>query len=323
MKLITYEDFIDVYLKFKQRGVFFILSKFNLISNKRTESAFSKTFENTSNWWDIPYVTKRWNVLISGDENINKTEYLYKNLLNEKSNLKLLSLGSGTCEYEMALSSHSCFSKITCVDLAENRIEAAKKKAKFKGICNMEFVCGSIYDLEFKNNNFDIVLFNSSLHHFKPVEELIKEKVVSYLKSDGYLVINEYVGPNRMQYSKKQIKFINEGLNLIDKKYRVLLGTNLLKRKYYGSGIIRMIIADPSECIESIKIIPAIHEAFEVILEKSYGGNILAPVLKDISYNFLELDEDKINNLDRLFKFEDEYLKSNKSDFVFGIYKKK
>ena len=60
-----------------------------------------------------------------------------------------------------------------------------------------------------------------------------------------------------------------------------------------------------------------------MILEKSYGGNILAPVLKDISYNFLELDEDKINNLDRLFKFEDEYLKSNKSDFVFGIYKKK
>lgn len=323
MRLITYEDFIDVYLKFKQRGVLFILSKFNLISNKRTASAFNESSENTSNWWDIPYVVKRWNVLISGDENIDKTEYLFKELLKGRNNLRLLSLGSGACEYEMSLSEYSCFSKITCVDLAKNRIETAKKIAKAKDICNMEFICRSIYDLEFKNDNFDIVLFNSSLHHFKPVEELIKTKVVSYLKSDGYLVINEYVGPNRMQYPKKQIEIINKGLKLIDKEYRVLFGTSLLKKKYYGSGIIRMIIADPSECIESVKIIPAIHEAFDVVVERPYGGNILAPVLKDIAYNFLDLDENKIDNLERLFKFEDEYLKSNKSDFVFGVYKMK
>ncbi len=81
-------------------------------------------------------------------------------------------------------------------------------------------------------------------------------------------------------------------------------------------------MADPSECVDSANILPAIHSNFHTVIEKPYGGNILMSVLKDISHHFISLDAEKNDILDKLFSFEDEYLKSNSSDFIFGIYQK-
>ena len=81
-----------------------------------------------------------------------------------------------------------------------------------------------------------------------------------------------------------------------------------------------MILADPSECIESSKITSSIRKHFDTVIEKPFGGNILSIVLKDIAHHFYELTEEKKQVLDQLFKIEDEYLKENASDFVFGIY---
>ena len=82
-----------------------------------------------------------------------------------------------------------------------------------------------------------------------------------------------------------------------------------------------MILSDPSECVDSESILPVIHEHFEIIMEKSYGGNILMSVLKDLSHHFTEMNDSKYKNLNEIFEFEDNYLIKNKSDFLFGIYR--
>jgi hypothetical protein len=46
-------------------------------------------------------------------------------------------------------------------------------------------------------------------------------------------------------------------------------------------------------------------------------------VLKDISHHFVETNNEKEEILIKLFEFEDQYLKSNDSDFIFGIYQRK
>ena len=83
-----------------------------------------------------------------------------------------------------------------------------------------------------------------------------------------------------------------------------------------------MMVADPSECIDSNNILPAIHKNFKTIEEKPFGGNLLMSALKDIAHHFVQLDARKKEILDDLFKLEDEYIKDNPSDFVFGIYEK-
>ncbi|SVE63884.1 uncharacterized protein METZ01_LOCUS516738 [marine metagenome] len=126
-----------------------------------------------------------------------------------------------------------------------------------------------------------------------------------------------------MQYSKTQIQEVNKALALIPKQYRKRFKTLQLKNRFYGSGIIRMKLADPSECVDSKSILPSLHTHFTTIVEKPYGGNILMNVLKDISHHFIELNTTKEKILNNLFLFEDNYLKSNSSDFVFGIYEKR
>ncbi len=321
-RLITLDDFIETYCKIKQRGSSFIFSKFTFREINRTKSAFDTIREKTSNWWDIPEVKQRWNLMVSGDKNKNFKSYFVENYFADKSGLKVLSLGSGFCYHEIELAQYAVFEEILCLDIAENALKAAEKSAEEKNLRNISFKCQDVYDYQFPTDYFDIVIFNSSLHHFKNIESLLKEKVKPSLKQNGKLIINEYVGPNRLQFPQKQIDTINYALQRIDKKYRRRSGTGIYKNKYYGCGLVRMYIADPSECVESETICPSIHKHFKVIEEKGIGGNILMGVFKDIAYNFLELNQEKKELLQKTFDIEDSYLKNNPSDYLIGIYEK-
>ncbi len=323
LRVITKDDIIDIFLKGRQRGIKFILSKFTFSGLARTQSAFNETAKQSSNWWDIPSVRLRWNEKITGSENTSYEQYLIQTVLSGRSELTLLSLGSGTCEHEIELAKYKKFKRITCVDLSASSIAEAKAAAQKKQIQDIDFICSDIKELNLNSKSFDIVLFNASLHHFKDVDSLLSNEVINYLKDSGLLVINEFVGPNRLQFPKEQIIRVNEAIKLIPKKYRRRYKSSLYKRSFSGSGYLRMIIADPSECIDSISIMSAVHKYFEPIIEKPYGGNILMNALKDIAHNFYDLDKEKKEVLKELFLFEDNYLLNNHSDFVFGVYQKK
>lgn len=319
-RLITLDDFIETYCKIKQRGSNFIFSKFTFKEIDRTKSAFNTNRDKVSNWWDIPEVNERWNFMVSGDKKTNFKEYFVNQYFKNQSGLKVLSLGSGSCHHEIELAEYPVFEEIVCLDIAENRLKDAEIKARKSNLNNIHFICQDIYKFEFPNRYYDVVIFNASLHHFKNIESLLKDKVKPALKENGKLIINEYVGPNRLQFPKEQIDTINLALQKIDKKYRKRSSTDIFKNKYYGCGLIRMYLADPSECVESETILPSIHKHFKVIEEKGIGGNILMGVFKDIAYNFLELNQEKKQLLESLFEIEDAYLKENHSDYLIGIY---
>lgn len=323
MRIITWDDFIETYTKFHQRGFRFITSKFKINDLERAKTAFNHTDLKSSNWWIIPAINKRWNSLITGNENTPVEAFVMDKFLNKKQNLKMLSLGSGGCASELKFASYNNFSEIVCTDIADKPMAEAKRISNEKKLNNIKFEIQDANKFPFPENYYDIVYFRASLHHFKNVEALLGKSIKKTLKKNGLLIINEFVGPNRFQFPKHQIESINQAIKLIPKKYRTRYKLNMLKNKIYGSGIIRMILADPSECIDSENIIPSIHKHYETIYEAGYGGNIIKMALKDLSHHFVELNEEKETVLHNLFQFEDEYLKTNKSDFIFGIYKPK
>ena len=53
------DDIIDVYVKSKQRGLSFLLSKFRPHSLSRTTSTFNQAEISHSNWWITPQARKR------------------------------------------------------------------------------------------------------------------------------------------------------------------------------------------------------------------------------------------------------------------------
>lgn len=322
-RFITLDDFYDLYHKFKQRGLRFILSKFNSRSILITKSAFNQTRHESADWWVIPTVRERWNKMISGNPKEDYISFFVNNYLSGKKNLKLISFGSGSCSAEIELAKHGVFEEIVCVDIAKNRLDEAREIAKRHNLDCMNFLCQDANSMDISSNYYDIVFFQASLHHFDNIKSFTENSIKRVLKDKGLLVINEYVGPRRLQFPKTQIIKINEGLNLIPKKYKTRYLSNLSRRKNYGSGILRMILADPSECIDSESILPSIYTHFEKIAEKPFGGSILMTVLKDISNHFLELNGEKSLILTKLFDFEDIYLKNHSSNFIFGVYQKK
>lgn len=322
MRLITTDDVIDVLAKGKQRGLSFLFSKLTLDKLGRTKSAFDKSAIKHSNWWIIPEVKERWNKLITGNPKVAYETFMMNGYFKNKKNLRIISIGSGSCSHELELASYPNFDEIVCVDIADNRLKEAQKIAQNKNLKNISFICANALEYPFKSN-FDIVFFHSSLHHFDDISALIPNKIIPLLKSGGHLIINEYVGPTRLQHPRQQIQVINQGLKIIPSKFRKRYKTEWTKNRYRGSGLIRMILADPSECIDSASILPTIHTHFNPIEERPYGGNLLMHVLKDISHHFIEIESEKKEILNSLFDFEDKYLESNSSDFVFGIYQLK
>ena len=323
MALITRDDFIDVYQKFIQRGWGFIASKFSINQQSRTKSAFSDSAFSSANWWIIPAVRARWNQKISGDANVDYERFCLNTVFNGKSALRMLSIGSGVCSHEIRFAQSGVFREVVCMDIATNLLSIAQKKAEEEQL-PMTFLTADIYKTQFDAASFDVILFHSSLHHFSNIQSLIQHQIKPWLAVDGFLMMNEYVGPDRLQFKSHQIKAINQGLTLIPKHLRRRFKTNWSKNRFTGSGIWRMILADPSECVESSSIMPIIHKEFTTVLEKPYGGNLLMHILKDIAQNFVDPeDAEAMTVLSNLFELEDAYLQNHSSDFVFGVYQPK
>lgn len=320
-RYITPDDFKDVYGKARQRGLSFILSKFNFKALDRTRSAFDASVNQSSNWWSIPLVNDRWDQKITGDAHRDYEDLLVNDILKDKKKLRLISFGCGDGSHELKLASYGVFDEVIGIDIAPNLIEEANQNAKTAGLNHAAFICDDIYTMNLAPDYYDVVLFHSALHHFKNVQQLLVNFIKPCLQPDGLLVINEYVGPDRLQFPEKQLKAINNALKIIPSKYKKRFQSNRIKSKFYGSGLLRMIIADPSECVDSSSIIPAIHSNFEVVYERAYGGNILMNVLKDISHHFINPTPQAQEVLNELFLLEDKYLEGNPSDFVFGVYK--
>ena len=99
MKIVTIDDFRDIYFKMKQKGYGFILSKLIFSKKLRTKKTFNldKTFP--SEWYIIPKVKERLNELAGGNKSVCYEDFLMQEIFAGKSDLRLLSLGSGMCSH--------------------------------------------------------------------------------------------------------------------------------------------------------------------------------------------------------------------------------
>ncbi len=311
-------DLGDVMIRVYQRGLQSLVSRFGLSSTARTRNTFNHNF-SISIWNMIPEVRERLNQMASGNPKVPYEQYVIDQYLQGKSNLKLLSIGCGSASHELYFAEHGPFELVHGVDLAPGLIRQAQSKAEEKGLTNCRFEVRDFNELAIPES-YDIVLFHQSLHHFKDFEAIYSAFVVPVLKPDGYLVLNEFVGPTRLQWTRAQLKASRKMLKQLPEKYRQILNTPFTKRTVSRPGIFRMLLSDPSESINSQQIMPATHQHFKVVEEKPLGGNILHLLLKDIAHNFCTADPEAQAWLRKCFEAEDAFLRDHPDDFVFGVY---
>ncbi|MCK9408940.1 MAG: class I SAM-dependent methyltransferase [Bacteriovoracaceae bacterium] len=300
-----------------------MLRKFFVGESRRIQLSWEHTENISSNWWDIPAMTERWNTLITGSPHISYQQYATDRYLNTSKKLIGISLGCGSGDKEIEWVNQCKNLTLTGIDLSESRIRQAIKNSVLQSVNDrLKFQTGNVNDLRLPVRSLDLVIADGALHHFHHLDSLLP-KIHLWLKNDGIFIINEYVGPSRFQWTDEQLRVINGLLKTMPERFR-LDSDGYRKTKVYRPGRLSMMISDPSEAVESERIEPLLKQYFTVSEVKPYGGMILQNLLKGIAHHFIEGDTEAFLLLQSWCVIEDEYLRNGelRSDFMFFVCSK-
>jgi ubiquinone/menaquinone biosynthesis C-methylase UbiE len=292
---------------------------------RRTQLAWEKTATPPDNWWDIPAVQRRRNELISGDPEVGFNEYVCRRYLAARQDLYGLSLGCGTGVRELGWAASGKFGRLEAYDLSPQRIAYAQQSAVDSGQDEvLYFRVGDAYQIDLCAQAYDVVLAEGSLHHFSPLRQILV-RIEACLQEDGLLVADEFIGPNQFQWSARQLEVINGLLAVLPARYRTLWQSAATKRPVFRPSRLLVRLGDPSEAVEAAAIMPLLHEIFEVVEVKPYGGAVLHMLFHTIGHHFLDDSEETRRLLQLCFAAEDALMASGDlvSDFAVVVCRKK
>jgi SAM-dependent methyltransferase len=216
------------------------------------------------------------------------------------------------------------FASIEAFDLSETRIRAATQKASELELpTRLRFSVASFEELRSFGGGFDAVIAENALHHSRVLADTINA-VYESLKPGGLLIVRDFVGPSRFQWTDQQLRLTEEMLLRIPESNRLRWKSKTLKRRFFRPGVLGMLLSDPSEAAHSAEILPLLQDDFETIELKPVGGTLLQLVFDDIAHHFVGEDLETLEIVERCIEEEKELIESGQipSDFVFGIFRR-
>jgi 2-polyprenyl-3-methyl-5-hydroxy-6-metoxy-1,4-benzoquinol methylase len=257
--------------------------------------------------------------MISGNRNVNHQEYVVRKYCLSRNLLNGLSIGCGTGSKEIEWARAGKFRNIDAYDLSPERIHAAMKTSATLPEGNIiNYRVADFNDLILSEGKYDIVIFEHSLHHLSPLDSAL-QRISTSLKPGGLLIANEFIGPNRFQWTDLQLDAINSLLNEFPPKFKTFSGTTYLKKSVYRRSKLLMWLSDPSEGIESSDIVSKLSKYFNVLENRGYGGAILHLLYSDIAHHFITPDSTGSNLLNRSFGIEDALMERGKLTHDFAV----
>lgn len=220
----------------------------------------------------------------------------------------ILSLGCGPATKEQAIARALPDRKLVGIDIAAEAVAAARVQAAAAGIQNLEMRIGDfnrMEELDVPAGSVDVLLGLGAIHHVENLEGLwaAAERLLS---RGGVVMAQEYIGPNRFQWTEAQME----------------AGSNALKtlvppeHQPHHQTVTRIPAAeiaalDPSEAVRSTEILPTAKAAGLVMEAYSgAGGSLLQPVLMYQAHTFDPQDWGHNLILARLFAAEDDLMRA-------------
>ena len=270
---------------------------------------------NGLQWTHLDEVQQMINRRVSADPAVGPLEWFARHVAaaGVMPLRRVLVLGCGTGRIERQLHERGWAREIVAFDLSPKALATARESAA--GIDSIEYVLASMDDLPvgeppFLPASFDAVLGIGSVHHCSRLADLYAA-VDSLLAPGGWFFLDEYVGPDRFQFSQAHM---GQVITLADMLPERLLTTasGAVKRGFRAPSVAEVTAVDPSEAFSSSRILPLLPSHFDVVAERPYGGSILHVLLSDIAQNFQDAEAkpwlqaliDAEDELDRLGKLE-------------------
>lgn len=272
-------------------------------------SKISSTPQIRKRWWQSKSIIRHINKVVCG-EPINGFGAGLKKLAKTKiSNRKLkrgISIGCGNGAKEMVLIEQGIVEFFDLFEISEVRVAQGKDLAYKKGLDNkIKFHTHDPFKLDLKNS-YDLVYWDNSLHHMLNVDDAVKW-TYEVLRSQGMLLMDDFVGPSRFQWTDRSMEFASKIREILPEKYLKNPDnpSKLLSRKILRPNIKTLIQHDPTEAADSDRIIPSILKYFPNADLKFTGGCIYHLALNDVLAN---IDEEEDSILLELILLTDEAL---------------
>lgn len=319
---VRLSDFLVLYRRLKEKGASRLFTTIISSEEKRITSSWSHTQNPASGWWEIETVRRRIQWKVTGDHDTDIPTYFLDKYVANAQRLRALSLGCGTGEKELAWARTGQFAKIDAFDISDTRINKAVSRGREEQLDEiLNFFVADVRKFPFHAEQYDLIIAEGILHHLAPLDVIVQQ-IQQGLKRDGYLVVNDFVGPSRFQWTGTQLGVVNALLTLLPHRFQKRRDGSI-KRKVYKPGWLGMWLSDPSEAAESSRIVQNLLKFFSVLETKDYGGTVLHLLLKDIVHNFSADDVDADRILHLCFDVEDIVLefKEVESDYKFIVCK--
>jgi ubiquinone/menaquinone biosynthesis C-methylase UbiE len=292
--LFSFHDPAVIYRKIRFAGVFRRFSPLAFSASARVRARWQQIEEPLRHWWQIPTVVEILNFRISGRPNVTFHDLVCERFLNDGKERVALSLGCGIGGRELDWARRGVFKEILGLDISPDRIKKANECAEKSGLSHIaKFAVADVNAMINSGRRFDVVIFEHSLHHFADVPKVLSV-VKNILSPDGFLVVDEFVGPRRFQWTRGQLSIADGLLSAMPDKYRRFPETMRAKTRNLRAGSVLMWLNDPSEAIESDRILPEIERQFQTRFRADYGGTISQFLFQDIAHHFVRDDGENL-----------------------------
>jgi SAM-dependent methyltransferase len=227
-------------------------------------------------------------------------------------NGKVLVLGCGQSFAEHWLAASGTAQFAHGIDVSPGAIEKAQREVSVQGLIGR--VTHEVMDINHLNlaeNSYDGLLISQAMHHFEKLEHICAE-IVKGLKPGAPIVIDDFVGPTRFQYSDDRLSLMNRLL--------ACLPPHLQKPMIERIPLEAFLRSDPSEGVRCGEIPGIIRQFFYIERELPYGGSIIYQLLQDIVPKIKHEDPSDRAIVDLLVAFEEYLIKSCKMESDFVMY---
>ena len=191
--------------------------------------------------------------------------------------LRVLVLGCGEGWLERTVAEWPFVARIDAVDFAEQAVARARELGK--GIAKIDYGVVDLNRDVLEPDAYDVVVAHSVLHHVENLEHAYAQ-IERCMRRDATLVVSEYVGPNRFQYSNDVLSMINALLRAIPRELRQPFEERTRPTPE------EMIANDPTEAVRAEELVAFTERFFDVQERRDIGGTILQHLLYDIVQNF-------------------------------------
>jgi SAM-dependent methyltransferase len=275
-------------------------------------------------WETLKTISEYQNEMITGDKNKDYLSYTVEYLKNNigTKGLAGLSIGCGEgARPEMVLFETGYFSSFEVMDIAQGLLDKQEKVARSRGLDRIHYQQQDLNHVVLAPEKYDLIWAVGTIHHIERLEEFFVQ-IRNALKPNGVLVMREYVGPNRLQFTDDQLARANTILSALPVKYR-RKWHGLPKKQEVRIDRAKLISEDPSEAVRSVDILPVLKKELTVVHFANTGGTLLQLVLNGIAANF-ELVPGGDGELRGLIEMEKKLVMEGSipSDYMFCVAKR-